>query len=272
MLSGFSITMASAHIALFNKKNENALGNSLVRLASGKRVNTPSDSLPDYFFGSKMARQSSSFEPIIQGIAEGKAVMDLADSVGESVFKNIASLRDLVEQYYHQDTTDSERGGIKAEFAAVAQTVATTLSSSRYDGQLLVRDTEGLSFKSIAIDPDDLTTRMDIQFDANDVADVSLLQVGATDETAEREAVQIELDKAGSYLAKVSAYIRGLSAHYNINEKKRLVTSEVADRTLNVDTGTEMVKAMNQSIRHQSSLAFMAQANMYRMSVLRLVG
>lgn len=272
MLSGFSITMASARIALFNKTNENALGTSLVRLSSGKRVNSPSDSVSDYFFGSKMARQSSSYEPVMQGIAEGKAAMDVADVVGESVFKNITSLRDLVKQYYHSDTTAKEREGIKAEFAAVAQTVATTLSSSRYDGQLLVRDTGASSFKSIAIDPDNLANRIDIQFDADDVADVSLLQVGVTDETTEREAIQAQLDKAGSYLAKVSAYTRGLGAHYNINGKKQLATRDVADRTLNADTGTEMVHAMNQSIRHQSSLAFMAQANMYRMSVLRLVG
>ncbi|MBN1306764.1 MAG: hypothetical protein JXA18_02525 [Chitinispirillaceae bacterium] len=266
------LSVTSSRIVLFSKQNENSFGESLIRLASGKRVNKPSDSIPDYFFSEKMLRDSRSYATVLRGIGEGMAFMDVAVSVGEQVFNGIVDLREIVRRYYNEETTADEKDALQADFSAQQDTLIDSIASSTYDGARIVSDNGGAPFKSIALDDGAGTHKMELSFDSGDVADLSSLTLGATDEATEAAAVEAELEKAGSYLAKAGAYMRGLNAHYNLTTTKILTTRSSAERSVESDTGEEMVRAMNYSIRNRSSMAMLAQANMYRTSVVRLLG
>ena len=221
MLTGAALSVTGARIALFSKSNEFNMADALVRLASGKRVNRPSDSIPDFFYSEKMERESCANTQLLRGIGEGMAFVDVAASAGEQVFNGINGMHDLIERYYRPDTTSDEQNAMEDEFNALKMTVTTLISSSNYDGDQIISDNGGTPFKSVVIDANDLTQRLDISFDASDIADVSALTIGVTDEATESAAAEAELGKAGAYLAKTAGYLRGLTAHYNLTNNKQ---------------------------------------------------
>jgi flagellin-like hook-associated protein FlgL len=106
---------------------------------------------------------------------------------------------------------------------------------------------------------------------AAQVADPSALTLGSGDKNTDASAVQTELDKAGSYLATVSAYARGIKSQYNIINQKIETAKNVESVITSADESIEIAKATERSIRHQSTAIMMAQANMARASILKLL-
>lgn len=271
-MTGVPLTVTGARIALFSKSNENNLGSALVRLASGNRVNRPSDGIPDYFLSEKLSRESRSYEPVLRDIGEGLALLDVASTAGDGVFNALTDMRELVRMYYMDEATDGDKEAYRAEFNALKSTVQSTISTTTYNGMHLISDNGGTPFKSVSLDGDAAPETMTIEFDSGDIADVTLLALGDTDEATEMAAVETELGKAGFYLAKTSAATYGLNAQYSITTIKRNVSGEASRQSVEADTGEEMVNAMNYSIRNQSAMAMMAQANMYVGSISKLLG
>ena len=272
MMTGAVLSVTSSRIALFANKSENGFEKSLVRLASGRRINQPSDGIPDYFFGEKMMRESRSYSEVLRNIGEGMAFLDVAVSTGEQIFNAITDIKEIVRRFYKAETDDDEKEALKADFNALKSTVTSIIASSNYDGLQIVSDNGGVPFKSISLENETTSERMDITFDAGDIADVSPSTLGVTDEATEKSAIEAELEKAGSYLAKGSAFMRGLNAHYNLTVSKMATARTSAERSVESDAGEEMLNAMNHRIRTQSSMAMLAQANMYRASVVKLLG
>lgn len=272
MVSGNPLSVTSGRIARFYRTNENSMADSLIRLASGRRVNRPSDSIPDYFRSEQMKRENRSATTLLRGIGEGLALTSVATAVGEQVFNGISSMRDIVKRYYDENASDDDKGALEADFELYRNTVSSIIDSSTYEGIQLISDNGGDAFRTVSLDTNDFTQQMSISYTADDIADVSSLQIGQSDEETEMAAVMDELEKAGSYLAKTSGYRYGLHAHYNLINAKITATSDEAKRSVAADTGEEMVTAMNRSIRNETSLAMFAQANMYQLSIVQLLG
>jgi len=271
MVTG-ALSYGYANIALFYRKNDNLYADNLLHIGSGKKVNSPRENIPDYFYAGKINRESRDYTRIRQELREASSLMEVASNAGEIVFNSLNRMRTLVDLYYDPNATPEEKEGMKAEFESLKSQAAFTLANARYDGELLIQDTGSGSLRSISIDPYDINVKFDISFSSQQVADVSGLALGSGDEAGDAKAVQDQLDKAASYLAKVSAYSQGLRSNINIITKKISVNTMVEDRLTGTDTGAELVKAVGRDIRSQSSLAMMAQANVMRGSVLKLFG
>ena len=272
MLTGVPISVTGMRIALFVKSNENSLGNSLVRLASGRRVNRPSDGIPEYFLSEKLRRESQSYEPVLRDIGEGLALLDVATSAGEGVFNGLTDMRELVKMYYKEDATAGDKEACRVQFETLKTTVSSIISMSTYNGDRIISTNGGNPFKTVTLDATASPETISIEFDAGDIASPGTLALGATDEATELAAVEAELGKAGSYLAKTSAYTYGLNAQYNITTTKKSVSNSASQQGVATDTGGEMLQAVNFSIRNQSAMAMMAQANLYTASVAKLLG
>jgi flagellin-like hook-associated protein FlgL len=272
MMTGVPLSVSGYNIAQFTKRNTNYLGQTLVNLASGKRVNKPSDNIPDFFHSDRMKRESRSQQMILRRIGEGKALVDVATSVSEIIFTGITDMKDLVKRYYRSTTDTDERAALGAEFESLKNSITATIGSSYYNGQQIVSDNGGTPFMSIALEDEASAQKIDISYTASDIANVSSLTLGTTDEATEMAAVEAELGKAGSYMAKSSAYMRGLNAHYNLVNNKITIYNDSAEESVKSDTGEELLRAMNASIQNETATAMLAQANMFRGSVVRLLG
>jgi len=180
-------------------------------------------------------------------------------------------MKAIVEQYHDESTGDDEKVSLAAEFDALKETVTTIIESTSYNGKQVISDNGSLPFMSIALESCIDAHRMDITFDSDDVANVSALNIKTDDVATITAAIEEQTGRAGSYLAKGSAYMRGLNAQYNLVTSRIETSQEAGERSVDSDTGEEIVRAMNLSIRNQASMSMLAQANMYRASIIRLM-
>ncbi len=267
--TGIPLSITYARIATFNKINQNQLGNSLVSLASGKRIRQPQDGPSEFFRAQRLSRDSNDYTRIKNDVAKASALMDVVSDAGEMVFNGIDRMKQLVNLYYDESTDDDQKRAMQAEFSSLVKQVSHVVNNSYYDNKLIISDSSANPLDSVNIDPNDINNRIVISFSADQVANVDGLKLGTSRE-ADMKAVQKELDKAGSYMASASAYSIGLNAQYAIAEKKVNISNNVKESITGADGGQEMIRATNRSIQHQSSYAMMAQANMIRTSVMRL--
>ncbi len=270
MMTGNALAIAGLNIALFAKRSENGYNESVLQIASGKRINQPSDGISDYFFSDKMMQMSRSYSNIMRNISEGMAFLDVAVNAGEKVFNAVSDMKKIVKTYYNPSTKEADREALKAEFYSLKETVGLLIETSMFDGMQLISDNGGLPFKSISLENGKVAGSIDVEFDEGDIPDISKATLGESDMATEMTAIEEQLRRAGSYLAKAGAYMRGLNAHYNLIASQITTTRLVAQRSVESDPVQTLLDAMNYRIRTESSMAMFAQANMYRASVMKL--
>jgi len=269
MITGTPLSITYGRIAAFNKINENQLGSALLNLASGKRVRQPQDGVSDFFRAQRLSQDSNDYSRIKNDIAKTSAMMDVVVDTAETVYNGIQRMKQLVDLYYDESTTEDEKKAMQSEFSSLVKQVSYTVNNTCYDGKLLVSDSRANPLDSVNLDPNNINNRMVISFGAEQVAHVDGLTLG-TSYHEDIAAVQAELNKAGSYLASANAYSFGLSAQYAIAEKRVDISNTVKESITGTDSGQEIFRATNHSIQHQSSFAMMAQANLIRSSLVRL--
>lgn len=270
MLTDGSLTVSSGRIAAFIKTTEIHLSNILTNVASGKRVRSPEDSIPDYFHAQRYRQNNSAYDKIRSNVAELSAMVDVAVNAGESVFNKLDKMRVLVNDYYKSDVTQEEKNIMSAEFTRLIEEVNLLKNNAVYDGKQLIQDSSSNPLKTIMLDPHDPSQTYSVSFSAEQIADPSALTLGSSDEATEAAAVQNELNKAASYLASASVYKRGLQAQYNILDTKIMSNEMVESNLTDANAEVEIARAVHANIRHQAATSMMAQANIARASVLKL--
>lgn len=272
MLTSTPMTVLTGRLNAFFKTVESQLSDSLTRVASGKRVESPFDNITDYFHAKNYKREYTDFDRVRTDVAETSAMLDVASHIGEQVFDGMNQMRILVEEYYKENVTAEDKAAIIAEFNATRDMVANAIENGYYDGKKLVAETSVTgSLKKVNLDPKDLSQIFSVDFSEAQVANVSGLTLGNGNFEAEAGRVQAEFDKAGSYLASVSAYSRGIKAQYNLVSTKITATKSAESNIVDIDAGREMALATKRSIQHQSTATMMAQANMVRASIVKVL-
>lgn len=270
MVAGAMLSIGYNNISSFYKKNENQLGQSMMRLANNKRVQQPSDNIPDYFYASRLKQSHSMQRRVQTEMDEALANTEIAETAGTYVFDDLTSAQQLIKSYYDSSTTDEEKESIKTDFSRLLQQISSVIDNTYFDGKQVFSSSGTTPFAKASIDPSNADEVVSLQFTASQVPDVSGLSLGTSDFETESEALQTELNKAASFVSKVSVFRRSLHAFVKINDKSMQATQTTYTEITSSDNGMEILSVLNKSIKSQSALSMMAQANMSRGSILRL--
>ncbi len=271
MVSTDFYSITSSRIANFYKINGAELAKNLVHLAAQKRFAKPGENISDYLRSEKIQRENSDYTGVKNELQVALAMMNVAERTAMSIKDDLIRMGDLVDRYYDADTTADEQAAIEDEFNLLKTGITDFIGNTYYDNKLLIQDTSLTQpLRSILLDPYDTSQTFDIDYDSGDVPDVAALDVTAG-QAAAGAAVQAELDKAYSYLAKTSGYIFGLNSQYNMAINK-VLNNKAADSAISdVDGAKELLEVTKRSLRQQSSVAMLSQLNISRQSVLSLI-
>lgn len=260
----------SARIVSFYRINGKELQDNYIRVASQNNFSKPSDNITDFFRAEKARRNKGDYKQVRQNINEAFTMMNVADQAGTQVYNDLTRMKELVNSYYDSSTSNTEKEIIEAEFNSLKTLVTQTITNTYYNGKQLIQDTSATDpLQSINIDPTSTQTTFDIDFTSNDVADVSALDI-TVGQAGALAAVQSEYDKAGSYLAKTSGYLQGLTAQLNLVDKKISSQDEITDNLSGLDSGKEMAQLVARQVNQKSSMAMLSQANMERRKIMIL--
>jgi flagellin-like hook-associated protein FlgL len=271
MLTTAPLDISSLRLSAFYKVNQNVIYNSMIHVASGKRVSAPSDNAGDYFYAKQMNADAKGLQQVQREMSVGSALLDSAKAVGSEVFEDMSKLKELVKSYYDISRTADEQDVDKTEFNTIRDRITSTLNNGYYDKWKLVADNGAVPLMKIILDPRDPSTTFDISFDANDVTDVSGLTLGSgAGQAAESAALDTQIGHAGSYLAKANVYYDDLAAQHDLTANKVVYYSQsVADAENDAD-GAALMRLVRQNVCQQISVSMLAQANMYKTNIAAL--
>jgi flagellin-like hook-associated protein FlgL len=203
-----------------------------------------------------------------KNLQDGRNMMTSAETSATSVVDMLQRMKQLVDLYWQNSADPTAQAVYENEFDALNSSLTTLTDNSYYfDTDLM----QAATISSINLDPDDLTNKIDITYDANDIVDATGLDIDLGDEAASDTAVDTQLDRALSYLSKTSTYVKRIETHLDLvsNAQENL---DAFESTINgVDDVAEMSNVIDMDIRQQASLSMIAQGNMSRMNVLKLI-
>lgn len=267
MLTTAALDRTSLYLAGFYDNNQSNINNTMVQVASGKRFSQPSEGAADYFHVSSMNADLKGLDYIQQNLRTGSALIDTVKQAGNTVFEDISHMQDLMKSYYNPTSTDDERTTDQVEFETTKNRVMSEIATTYYDGRKLIDDSSANPLKTIQLDPHDRSSTYTINFDAGDVADVLGLTLGVSDQATESAALQGQLNKATSYMAKTNVYSDSLATYDGLTEQKSVQYRNSVSNTENVGEGDDIMAIVRQNISQQMTVSMMAQANMYRIAV-----
>jgi flagellar hook-associated protein 3 FlgL len=218
------VNTVSTSIASVYNANNQKLAETLSRIASGKKVDKPSDDFVGYVRAQNYTSDIAAYEQVKQDITDIKAVTAAMQDVGNSVYKNIEDMRTLARKY--AATTDAdEQQAYTEQFDALKQNIANTLVAATYDHKGTITPLyQSGSHGTVTVDP--FGTALDVTIST--AADATGLSV--TDADA---AFNTELAAGASYILEADGFGKVLDQQSKLADT--IISSKEAARTLITD-------------------------------------
>ena len=271
MLISAAMTTTSLNLTDCYRLNQSRLADSMLRVASGKRFQSPADSISDYFRSRQFRTDIKGNQQVQRELSVGAGLLDAAKEVGGTVFEDLTKMQELMQDYYDITRSADDRAADKIEFNAIKNRIADIIENTYYSDWKLVQDNGAKPLLSIVLDPRDISMTYDISYDAGDVTDATGLTLGVSDRATEEAALQGQLDHAASYLAKSVVYSDAVMAHRDMLSNKNINYQECIDNTEKNDDGAEMMNLVRLNLNQQMTVSMLAQANMFRSGIAALV-
>jgi flagellin-like hook-associated protein FlgL len=255
MLGGPNPSLVSlTHI--FNE-NAFAITSAMTRIASGKRVQSPSDDFIGFLKAATYNTEISQYQTLKQDQQDAKGLTDYAVSVGNSVVESVKKLHDLKDLY---DAADAEtKPTYAAQYAGVYSALSTLVGSAKYDGHLVYTNNSVLA--TVVLDPTGTSFTVNVNqasaFDDPNMADIDNLSDITT-------VVLTNLDNAiaGSenYVSFMQAFSDQVAQHLKLTDSIISSKQAVVSVIMDIDEVAEMTALTSLQIRQQATVAMMAQA------------
>jgi flagellin-like hook-associated protein FlgL len=263
-----AIAISSFRLANIYQINNARLNVAQQHVSTGKRINSPKDGASDLFQANSFATDVRSLSNVRNNLVYGIGLLKSADLTGENILDNLIQMRNSLSSYY-QDTTDIDTTtAAQAMFLKYKSNVINAVANSYFEEHRLVSDNGGNPFVRISLDPRDISSTFDIEFSSSEIPDASALTLGVTNQAAESAALEAEIARAGNYLAKISAQLRGLESQMNLVDLKTVEYNKTIENRIAGNEGEMMMQMTKRSIQQQMAISMIAQATDMRKNMV----
>ena len=245
--------------------NNQAIADSLNRIASGKRVRVPSDDFAGYARASSLQTDVTAYETIKQNVLEVKGFADYASEVGNDLVEDFDRLKELQDLYTKAAGDSVKQAAYGAEYDAAINRINDVIDDSYFDDVQVYR--AGVSLKSVELNPENSSLAIDIQATA----------VGATASisniaNADVSDIQNEINNALVYVAEMESFATLLQRQMNLTDT--IISSK--ESTISAITDIDEVKELSAltmlQVRQEATISMFAQANILQGYAAKLYG
>ena len=259
--------------SLYNRNNLN-LSQTLLKLASGKNFQTPSEDITGYFRSQDLEQQYEKYQRIQPDMQEWKGVMDIASTAGGEVYSSLTRMKELSDLYPSADA--ATRASYTSEYNKILSDLNKTISTTYYGSYSLLNQVSGTPIKKIDLIPDPTGDTQRMLIDPGEAVTsghlTALIPATNIGTAGANAAIVTAMGDVKTFLANVSAYSTGLQSHLNITNSIMQNTQSAKSAITDIDTAQEMITLTQQDILSQATIAMIAQANMSQRSILSLYG
>lgn len=247
--------------------NRAELETSLARIASGKRIQNPSDDFAGYLKAQDLETDIEGYQTVKQNIQEAKGLVDYAAQVGNDLVADFNKLKTLKDLYTQAgDSGDlTAQSAYEAEYEATITRIYEEKTESYFNNVKVYR--AGVQLETVKVNPENSSLAISVQATAvgNEAAISNIANVADGD-------IQNELANAQTYAEQMTSFSTELQQQINLADtainSKEATISAITD----IDEVQEMSNLIALQVRQQATLAMMAQANALQGYVARLYG
>ena len=142
-----NVTALSAQLSL-NKINSE-LGDSRLKLSTGKRINSAEDNSAGYAIATKLNSRVKGLEQALQNVSDAKSVLDIIESSYNSIMDNLIEMKRLGLQAANDTLSRSERTLIAQQIHGHGANINDIATSTHFNGIALNPTTDStLTFQT----------------------------------------------------------------------------------------------------------------------------
>jgi flagellin len=283
MLSGMNIY--ALRIADFYNANNVDLGKTMFRLASGKKTFSPSDNSADYMRAQSFNATYRNYSHVVDTLSEWGSAMETASSAAGTVLDNLNRMKELVylaDQKISDPVANSaELNSYQTEFAELASANKSIVQSTNWNGTSLLNNPNQITAiylvpgsvdYSLVIHPDEaVNVAADIDPLLTDTGNHSL-NVDAAKLQAAEDHVDAAMGQLRPFITTIGGYQSNIQSQQKVDASIMQNVKSASSVLTDIGEADEMITYTSQSIRKQTSLAMLAQANVSSQSILLLYG
>ena len=270
-----SFTRIGANIAALQSLNallkvNNTIGSSLLKLSTGKRINSVGDDAASFSLARGLEARRRSLQQALSNVGTAKNVL----SIAEGGYLAISDLLQIIKEKTVQAADDSynvsQRLAIQGQIDALVEEIDDIVGENQFQGQQLIDGTfSGSKFQTGAAAGDVFTVSL-ANADSGALSVNALVVDSATTASAAIAAVDAAIDTLNNAAQTVGESLLRLSSKEATLSVSITNTEAARSRIEDADFAMEQANLVRNQIIQQTAFSAFAQANAAPQLVLSL--
>ena len=252
--------------------NSRAQSSAMQQLSTGSRVNSAKDDAAGLAIGQNMTSQIRGLNQAVRNLNDGISMVQTAEGAMTEVSNMLQRMRELAVQSSNATYSDTQRGYMQTEFAALSSQISKVGNETLWNGtQVLATAAASFVFQAGAKSGQTITATLTTAMTATGLA-VDVLSVGSagvsiTSIATLDTALGLVNTQRASFGAVINQMTSGVDNLTNVSANTTASRSSIMD----TDYATASTQLSKTQIIQQAATAMLAQANQQPQSVLALL-
>jgi flagellin len=284
-MGSFSILNNISGVSAQNQLNLNNvnLSSTLMRLSSGKRINTGADDAAGLQIADSLRANTYALDQAVRNANDGISVSQIADGALQQMSALLTRGITLAEEASTETVDSSGRASLNAEFSQINAELSRIAQQANFNGvsifgtsgvngslSVFVGDTSGSSSISVTINTITSSGGQITGFNGtNSLASVSL--VDATGAMSALSTIKSAIGAVSNMRASIGSGINRLQAAVSVLQTQSTNTKAAQSTIEDANVAQEIANLTKYQILAQTGVAALSQANSSSQSVLSLL-
>jgi flagellin len=284
-MGSFSILSNISGLGAQNSLNLNNvnLSNTLMRLSSGKRINSGADDAAGLQIADSLRANTYALDQAVRNANDGISVGQIADGALQEMSSLLTRGVTLAEEASTESVDSSGRASLNAEFAQINSEMARIAQQANFNGYsifgtagvngsltVFVGDTSGSSSISVTISTITTASNQITGFNGtNSLASVSLADAAGAQSAL--TTIKNALGAVSGMRASIGSGINRLQSAVSVLQTQSTNTKAAESTIEDANVAQEVANLTKYQILAQTGIAALSQANTRSQSVLNLL-
>lgn len=255
------------------------IGQTQLKLATGKRINSASDDAAGYTLSTKLDNRSRSLQKASSNIGEAKNILSVAESGYQAINDILLQVKEKVLQAGNASYSTDERTALRNEVTELGSEIDRIVAETKFNGIQLLNDSSsggGLTSAAFQVGAD---TGDSISFTLTADVSASNLNVSSSSipTNATSAAIGASLTSVDNAIDTVTGDLQKLGSYVNrLDFKEQVVSSAITNleaassRIKDADIAAEQLESTKLQILQQTATTQLSQANAAPQNILTL--
>ncbi|WP_174275347.1 flagellin [Sphingomonas bacterium] len=269
------MTVINTNVSALRAQNGTRMANeqlqtAMMRLSSGKRINSAQDDAAGLAIASSMTSQIRGMGQAIRNSNDAISMAQTADGALTEVTSMLQRVRELAVQASSGTYSSSDKTNLQAEVTQLAAQITSITSNTKFNGIALFSGAAGSSGSVTIQTGSSAADTVSVDFTQLDLSAISSVDL-TTGASAAIASVDTLIGTVATKQAKFGAAESRLNSVVNNLTSNVTNLTDARSRIEDADFGSETTNLAKAQILAQASTAMLAQANQSSQYVLSLL-